>query len=594
MWKMVNFKFYNNYMTRELREEFIKYKIYSNYSRLRILAVTLVVLSFILLFSDYKNYQRGLWSITPGYELLFYTHIVSGLGMLLITGLYWHTNLQSVKDVRPAHKVYEVFFAVFFLLICAFTSGWVDQRIHGQLTVYIMGCFLVAVVFCLNPRVSFGVYLASYIVVMTGIVRYQVNHVDLNAHYVNTIGLLLFTGFISFTLYNSRVRDFLHLNHLELLVKERTKELEGINQQLTKEVCERRQIEKRNLRLASIVESTDDGIIGMDLDGTIIDWNRGAECILGYSKEEILGSSILKLYPSDRTLELDDIMLGISLGKSIPHHETTRQRKDGQVIDAVLTISPIKNHNGKIIGASTIIRDVTNQKKIEKEMTRMDQMNLVGEIAASIGHEVRNPMTTVRGFLQLLGEKNNPAKYNDYIPLMISELDRANHIISEFLSISRTKVTEVEAHNLNDIVNNILPLIEVDAIRSEKSVNTQLTAIPDLILNHKEIRQMILNLARNGLEAMVKGGELIIKTLSKDNEVILAIQDEGEGIKPDIIERLGTPFLTTKESGTGLGLSVCYGIAARHHAIITIESSSKGTTFFVKFQAPISKTEQTI
>ncbi len=582
-------KLQKNFFTSELQDEFIENKVYTNYYRLKILSTVMLLLTSFLLLTDYKNYQRGLWSVSTGYEWLFYSHVALGLGMLLISSFYWRTNLQSVKNVRFVHKVYEVCFAVFLLLICAFTSGWIDQRIHGQVTVYIFGCFIVAVFFYLSPKISFWVFLLSYIIVVIGLTHNQPDSFILNGHYINTFLVACIAWFLSLILYKSRIQDFLHLNHLESLVRERTKELEEINQQLIQEIYERKTIQRKIYRMASIVESTDDGIIGMTLDGIIIDWNRGAEFIYGYSEEEIIGSSVRRLFPSDKKMELDKILTTISLGTPVSHFETIRQRKDGQIIHVYLTVSPIKNHNEKTIGASTIVRDVTTQKKIEKEMARMDQMNLVGEMAASIGHEVRNPMTTVRGFLQLLGENKNTAKYSDYIPLMISELDRANHIITEFLSISRTKVTEFASHNLNNIINNnILPLVQVDAIRSEKCVTTQLGAIPDLILDNKEICQMILNLARNGLEAMAQGGNLTIKTLVNDNEVILAIQDEGEGIKPEILDRLGTPFLTTKEMGTGLGLAVCYGIAARHNAIIKIESGAKGTTFFVKFKATMN------
>lgn len=353
------------------------------------------------------------------------------------------------------------------------------------------------------------------------------------------------------------------------------------NQQLMLEILGRRKIEEKALRVASLVESTEDGIIGMTLNGLIIDWNRGAACIYGYPEAEVIGESIIKLIPEDRHNELDEMLANISQGLAMTHYDTIRQRKDGQFINVYLTVSSIKDHSGKIIGVSIIVKDVTAQKKLEKEMIRMDQMTLVGEMAASIGHEVRNPMTTVRGFLQLLDK--NSTKYSEYIPLMISELDRANSMLTEFLSISRTKTTEVARQNLNDILECILPLVQIEAISNEKSIKLELSAIPDLLLNNKEIRQVILNLTRNGLEAMGKGGCLTIKTSFADKEVILAVQDEGEGVNPEIMDRLGTPFLTTKENGTGLGLAVCFGIAARHNAKIIAETSPQGATFIMKF-----------
>ncbi|SDG43704.1 two-component system sensor histidine kinase NtrB [Desulfosporosinus hippei] len=573
---------------QELQKEFIRNEVFNNYFRQRILAIVLLCLDFIFLFTDYKNYQEGLWDSTPGYVWLFYSHVTLGLLMVVITVLYWRTNLQTVKDVKPGYNLYEIFFALPCLFICAIISGWIDQRIHGQLTVYIIGCFVVAVFFNLRPKLSFWTYFISYVIVVAGIQYNQPDSLIKNGHYVNTLLVLFVSWLLSTTLNNSRVQDFLHQNYLERLVKDRTTELEEINQKLMREVGDRKQIESKIYRLASIVESTEDGIIGMALDGKITDWNRGAECIYGYSENEILGESVRILFPLDHQNELDGILSTISQGRSVSHYETTRVRKDGQIINVYLTVSPIINHLEQTIGASTIVKDVTAQKKIEKEMSRMEQMNLVGEMAASIGHEVRNPMTTVRGFLQLLGDGKNPEKYRDYIPLMISEIDRANQIITEFLSISRSKVTEVAVHNLNNIIKSILPLVQVDAIRNDKGVITELEEIPDLILDEKEMRQMILNLARNGLEAMDQGGVLRIKTLMRNREVILSIQDQGTGIKPEIMDKLGTPFYTTKETGTGLGLAVCYGIAARHNAIITIETSPTGSTFFVRFTVPIS------
>ncbi|KLU66922.1 sporulation kinase E [Desulfosporosinus acididurans] len=281
------------------------------------------------------------------------------------------------------------------------------------------------------------------------------------------------------------------------------------NQHLKKEIKERQAFQERILRLASIVESTDEGIIGLSLEGIILDWNRGAERIYGYTKQEIIGKTIKGLIPQDRMQEFGDIIWNVSHGISVTNSETQRIKKDGQLIYVYLTVSPIKNQRGEIIGMSTIVRDITTQKILEKEMTRMEHMNLIGEMAASIGHEVRNPMTTVRGFLQLLEANPTSEHYRNYIPLMISELDRANSIITEFLSISRTKATEFARGNLNDILESIRPLLEVDAIREDKLVVLEKGEVPDLLLNDKEIRQLIINLSRNGLEAMKEGGHLI-------------------------------------------------------------------------------------
>lgn len=233
--------------------------------------------------------------------------------------------------------------------------------------------------------------------------------------------------------------------------------------------------------------------------------------------------------------------------------------------------------------------EIARREQMEKEMARLDRLNLVGEMAAGIGHEIRNPMTTVRGFLQLMGEKDKYAQDKEFLQLMIEELDRANSIITEFLSLAKNKAVDLKEQNLNTIIESLFPLIQADALVSDKNIEKAAGKIPALFLDEKEIRQLILNLVRNGLEAMSSGGQLTISTYAEGEEVVLAVQDEGEGIAQETLEKLGTPFFTTKDQGTGLGLAVCYSIAARHNAAIRVETAATGTTFFVRFKPPGEK-----
>jgi signal transduction histidine kinase len=221
---------------------------------------------------------------------------------------------------------------------------------------------------------------------------------------------------------------------------------------------------------------------------------------------------------------------------------------------------------------------------MEYEMIRLERLNLIGEMAAGIGHEVRNPMTSVRGFLQLLMKKEDCLKYKDYFNIMVGELDRANSIITEFLSLAKDNPLKTEIMSLNSIVTGIEPLISADALNKEMNYDLRLGNIPDLPLEEKQIRQLILNLVRNGLEAMCPGGTISLSTFMDGEEAVLAVQDQGGGISPDVQERIGLPFFTTKEEGTGLGLAVCYSIAAKHGAGITFETGPCGTTFFVRFR----------
>ncbi|MDR3542082.1 MAG: ATP-binding protein [Desulfosporosinus sp.] len=226
----------------------------------------------------------------------------------------------------------------------------------------------------------------------------------------------------------------------------------------------------------------------------------------------------------------------------------------------------------------------TLKNKMEHEMARLQGLSLIGEVAAGIGHEIRNPMTTVRGYLQLLGSKEEFSMYNGQFSLMIDELDRANSIITEFLSLAKDRVVELKVQSLKEIVEHIFPLIQADGLISDKYIQLELDEVEEIPLDKKEIHQLILNLVLNGSQAMSPGGTMKIRTFMDKGDIVLAVQDDGKGIAPEVLEKMGTPFFTTKDNGTGLGLAVCYSIVARHNAKIDIETGLTGTTFFVRFK----------
>lgn len=258
-------------------------------------------------------------------------------------------------------------------------------------------------------------------------------------------------------------------------------------------------------------------------------------------------------------------------------------RKDQSQIWAEQHMVPVRDENGVLTAVECIIRDATARKDLEQELFRLDRLNIVGQMAANIGHEIRNPLTTVRGYLQVMSRKQEFEKYGDNFRLLLDELDRANALITEYLSLSKNRLTDQQPRNLNTIVESLFPLILADAAMTNHVVRIELGELPELPLDEKEIRQLLLNLVRNGLEAMEPGKTLTIRTCADDNAVILAVRNEGAEIPPEILEKLGIPFFTTKEKGTGLGLAICYSIANRHRAKITIDTGPQGTTFSVVF-----------
>lgn len=306
---------------------------------------------------------------------------------------------------------------------------------------------------------------------------------------------------------------------------------------------------------------------------------------MGYSLEEMLGKSVLDLVNEEDREKMKMIALRHLREGDTATYEHRAVCKDGHNLLLRIRVAPILE-NGMITGGQVMAEDITQYRKIEMEMVRLAQLHTVGEIAAGIGHEIRNPMTTVRGFLQILAQDPNIAHYRQSFDLMMEELDRANSIISEFLSLAKDKIANFRSHGLNEIINTISPLLQADAMVADKFIQLELEPIPKLWLDETEIRQLIINLVRNGLEAMEPGGIIHIQTRRQNNDVILKVMDQGKGIEESIIDKLGTPFFTTKENGTGLGLAICYSIIRRHNAAIKIESSNTGTAFIIKFKIP--------
>lgn len=336
--------------------------------------------------------------------------------------------------------------------------------------------------------------------------------------------------------------------------------------------------------LNALMENMNELLFTYDETANITFVNSKIYDILGYRPMEILGTKIVELISEEHKQEVEKKIFRRLKKGNKESYETKAKHKDGGERILKINASPIFK-NGYIKGGIVLAEDVTELKQIEQEMVRLDRLNIVGEMAASIGHEVRNPMTTIRGFLQLLRGKSESLQYKEYYDLMIEELDRANAIISHYLSLAKDKPVDKRMLNLNNIIETIFPLIQADAFKSDKYIELRLNAIPELLLDEKEIRQLILNLTRNGLEAMSPGGKLNVSTFVNGIDVNLAIKDQGPGIEPKVLEKLGSPFITTKENGTGLGLAVCYRIAARHKAKISVETCQAGTTFMVTFSA---------
>ncbi|MFC4101520.1 ATP-binding protein [Paenibacillus xanthanilyticus] len=289
----------------------------------------------------------------------------------------------------------------------------------------------------------------------------------------------------------------------------------------------------------------------------------------------------------------------LSLQKAIAERKANKQIvelewPDGTRKIAVWNSKPILDPAGAVIGAVSISEEITElimeerrsrieQNLLRVELERLDRLEHVSQLAAGISHEVRNPLTTVKGFLQLMRLKKGYHQDRELFGMLLDELERANEIISDYLSLTRFHARKLEDGNLAKVIAQLSPLLDNDAFLTRKHLSLRLVNIPDIQMDEKEIKQLLLNLVRNAIEATPVGGTVAVETFMTPAAVGFRVTDEGSGIPEEITSRLGTPFVTTKPNGTGIGLAICYDIAKRHHAAITVQTSADGTVFSVEF-----------
>lgn len=400
----------------------------------------------------------------------------------------------------------------------------------------------------------------------------------------NTVGLLKENE----AKLESKVVEIREINiSLEKEIVERKKaqaDLQWLNARLEDEVSYRtQQLQQSEQQYRKLVENSPDIICQFDKDYRFIYVNPAFTLITGISLAQAVGKTSAETgaseeYCSRWVQNLDTVFY---TGSKL-EIESWSARLDDQHFYSIRLI-PEFNKDGQVESVLCIARDVTEKQQLERRMAQIDRLNIVGEMAAAIGHEVRNPMTTVRGYLQLFQKKEQFLKYGESLGTMIEELDRANSIITEFLSLAKNKAVDMKRGNLNKVIFTILPLLQADAICWGHEINTECSNIPDSDFDEKEIRQLILNLVRNGFEAIDDRGEVIVRTYLHNDNVVLEVQDTGKGIPNEVMDKLGIPFVTTKDGGTGLGLSVCYRIVDRHGAKIDVSTGRNGTIFTIYF-----------
>lgn len=372
---------------------------------------------------------------------------------------------------------------------------------------------------------------------------------------------------------------------LEAQIKERTNELMIANQKLLQEIKEKetamRKLEESEEKYRQLTEESPVAILVKKENSETYSFinKTGVQLFKAKSKEEVLSQPIKKLiHPGDyERIE--------NLKKEREKGQFTLECRlvcmNGDVIDAEVKSIPLIYQGEPAL--HLMIRDITEIKRSREFMQQTEKLTVVGELAAGIAHEIRNPLTSLKGFTQLLGDKMGAN--HEYMDIMITEIDRINTIVSELLLLAKPSKLEFKPIQLKDILDNIITLMSAQAnlygVKIRLVSNEPLNDLYIFGIEDK-MKQVFINLLKNAIESMEDGGEVVIHVEEQKGQIEIKFIDAGCGIPRELLPKLGQPFFTTKDRGTGLGLMVCYSIIESHHGTMLIDSASgEGTTVSV-------------
>jgi len=340
---------------------------------------------------------------------------------------------------------------------------------------------------------------------------------------------------------------------------------------------------------SDIILNSVDAIIGFDNNLKIFLWNKGAELIFGYSKNEIMGKEISELVPvylQDKG-EIEFLVKEVDQKGFITNYESERLTKKGEIINVSITRFTIFNENKEKIGSVGTVRDITTIKNLEKELREKEKLGLIGEVVSSIAHSLSNPLNIISGNADyLLMDKSENDEGYEELKCILDETIRITKSIRHLSNFSRPLNISREKNNINDIIEKAVSgnkfLIKDKKISFRKILNPN---IPEINIDKSEIEETICNILTNAVQAIKNSGEITIKTGSCNDHINIEISDNGEGIPKVNLEKIFTPFYSSKEygKGTGLGLSIAKRIIVEHGGEISATSKpGKGTKFFIK------------
>jgi two-component system sensor kinase FixL len=346
-------------------------------------------------------------------------------------------------------------------------------------------------------------------------------------------------------------------------------------------------------RLAAIIESSDDAIIAKDLNGVILSWNRAAERLFGYTASEVFGQPITVIFPPDRIEEEAVILDRIRRGEVVDHYETARHRKDGQIISVSATISPIRDASGKIIGASTTLRDLTRRnardqriQELQSELAHVQRLNELGQVVATLVHEINQPLTAIGSYVNAcrrLVTTGDRERIQSALERIADQTDRTRDIVQRIRDFVKKREVQMRAENLAQVIEEAIELTRT-SISDTMTLGIQIEQTGlEVEIDKVQVQQVLFNLLRNGIEAMQDQPrrELVVATSRvQEGMVEISVADTGPGLPEEVRKKLFQPFVTTKASGMGVGLSVCRAIVEAHRGRLWADDNPSGGTIF--------------
>ncbi|MEX1030818.1 MAG: PAS domain S-box protein [Paenibacillaceae bacterium] len=321
-----------------------------------------------------------------------------------------------------------------------------------------------------------------------------------------------------------------------------------------------------------LIEFLPEPIIVTD-NGIIIYMNVSAEKLVKSEfPKQLIGKSFIDIiHPFDRERTQSIISEVMLTDARSPFTDRKLICGNGEYIDVEVSSIRIHNFMGKTVVLS-VIRDLTESKHSQEILVKSEKLSVIGQLAAGVAHEIRNPLTVLKGFTQLL-QKELGSKHS-YLTTMLSELDRINDIVNEFMTLAKPQFVQFHSNYIYNILNSVISILETQAILVNVNIKISYVGqIPLIYCEENQLKQVFINVIKNSIEAMPFGGEIdIVVELINRNQLLIRIHDQGPGIPQEIIRRIGEPFYTTKENGTGLGLMVCQRIIEAHHGTLHISS----------------------